>query len=213
MIEFPSIANSSKAPRKRCIGFEKIDGSNFRAKWTQKHGFNLYGTRTQLIDENTEMWGEMVTVFKNNYEKTFDRYFRGHKEYRNEREIIVFGEFFGKNSFAGRHEDEDHDIVFFDVLVGHKNRKFVKPTDFIQEFQEIVPIPNVEYVGNLNEEFIEKIRNTKFGNSINYEGVICKGTETRGDYVGGVWTCKIKTIEYMEKLKKLRAADWEKHWE
>lgn len=39
MVEYPSIQNSSKAPRKNCIAFEKLDGSNFRAKWTQKNGF------------------------------------------------------------------------------------------------------------------------------------------------------------------------------
>jgi hypothetical protein len=38
MIEYPSMQNSSKAPRKECMVFEKLDGSNFRAKWTEKKG-------------------------------------------------------------------------------------------------------------------------------------------------------------------------------
>lgn len=29
MIEYPSIQNSSKAPRKECVAFNKLDGSNF----------------------------------------------------------------------------------------------------------------------------------------------------------------------------------------
>lgn len=54
MIEYPSIQNSSKAPRKNCVAFDKLDGSNFRAKWTAKRGFDTFGTRTQLIDETSE---------------------------------------------------------------------------------------------------------------------------------------------------------------
>lgn len=209
MIEFPSIANSSKAPRKHCVAFDKKDGSNFRAKWTQKQGFNLFGTRTQLIDEKTEFWGEIVTIFNDKYKEQLENKFKRDKEFRNYREIIVFGEFFGEHSFAGRHENEPHDLVFFDVLTGYKNRKFVPPLEFIKEFQDVVPIPWVVYVGNLNEKFIEDIRNDK----ILDEGVICKGTEPRGDYVGGIWTCKIKTNLYFQKIKELHKEDWQKYWE
>lgn len=209
MIEFPSISNSSKAPRKHCVAFNKLDGSNFRSKYTQKHGFDVFGTRTQLIDKNTEFWGEMVSLFDEKYRKILEDKFKRDKNYRDFREIIVFAEFLGENSFAGRHENEPHDLVFFDVLTGHKNRKFVPPIEFIEEFQEIIPIPAVEYVGNLNDQFIESIRqNTELK-----EGVICKGTESRGDYVGGIWTCKIKTLKYFEKLKELHKEDWQKFWE
>ncbi len=89
MIEYPSIINSSKAPRKACIAFDKLDGSNFRAKYTQKKGFHVYGTRTQSIDETSEMWGEMVTIFKRDHQKIFTDLFKT-KSYRDYREIIVF---------------------------------------------------------------------------------------------------------------------------
>lgn len=112
MEEYPSIISSAKAPRKHCVAFDKLDGSNFRAKWTQKRGFDTFGTRTQLIDENDPFWGEMVLIFKTNYDKVLDKFFRKDKDFRNEREIIVFGEFLGENSFAGRHQPEPHDIKF-----------------------------------------------------------------------------------------------------
>lgn len=209
MIEYPSITNSSKAPRKYCVAFDKRDGSNFRAKWTNKRGFDTFGTRTQLIDATTEFWGEMVELFNEKYNEFLDYKFRHDKQFRNEREIIVFAEFLGEHSFAGRHENEPHDLVFFDILVGHKNRKFIPPLDFVREFQDIVPIPHIIYVGNLNEKFIQDIRN----DIILDEGVICKGTEPRGDYIGSIWTCKIKTNRYFEKLKELHGEDWKKYWE
>jgi len=210
MIEYPSIPNSSKAPRKHCVAFNKYDGSNFRAKWTQKQGFNLFGTRTQLIDVNTEFWGEMVAIFQDKYAKILDKYFKSEKDYRNEREIIVYGEFFGEHSFAGRHENEPHDLVFFDILVGHKNRKFISPLEYVKEFQEIIPVPEIIYVGNLNNDLIQDVRDNKYNLK---EGVICKGTEKSGAYVGGIWNCKIKTTDYFNKLKELHAEDWQKYWE
>lgn len=211
MIEYPSIINSSKAPRKHGIAFEKLDGSNFRAKWTQKNGFCLFGTRTQLVDENTAFWQEAVSLFKSTIADPLSKKFASDSEFRNHREIIVFSEFLGDKSFAGRHIDDDPKrLVVFDVLVGHKNGKFVKPLDFIKEFQEIVPIPNVVYVGKLNDQFIEDVRAGTY--PVN-EGVIFKGTETSGAYVGGVWSCKIKTMEYYERLRTRHGDDWKKYWE
>ena len=76
MIEYPSIINSSNAPRQNCIAFDKLDGSNFRAKYTQKKGFETFGTRTQLIDETTPFWGEMVTIFKSEYKNDLEKFFK-----------------------------------------------------------------------------------------------------------------------------------------
>jgi hypothetical protein len=208
MIEYPSIQNSSKAPRKNCIAFYKYDGSNFRAKWTQKRGFDSFGTRTQMIDETSEFWGDMVKVFKRDIADKLDAIFR--KEFRNEREIIVFGEYFGENSFAGRHEEEPRKIIVFDIMVGHKNRKFLKPLEFIRLLHGKIEIPKIIYSGNLNDQFIQDIRNDKYDT---FEGVICKGTETAGNAVGGVWMCKIKTQRYLDSLKNKFGDDWTKYAE
>ena len=211
MIEYPSIPNSSKAPRLKCVAFDKLDGSNFRAKWTQKRGFDVFGTRTQLIDESDPFWGQMVTLFKNSVASALDDKFRKDKTFRDEREIIVFSEFFGEQSFAGRHvEGDPKKIVVFDVLTGHKNRKFVKPMDFVREFHEIVELPIVIYTGNLNEEFIAAVRRNDF--NLN-EGVICKGSIPVGNSVGGIWQCKIKTQAYFDRLKALYQENWEKYAE
>jgi len=209
MIEYPSIINSSKAPRKHCYAFNKLDGSNFRAKYTPKQGFNVFGTRTQLVDETTPFWGEMVLKFKEDLDKSLTELFKS-KDFRDYREIMVFGEFLGENSIAGRHEDEPHKVVVFDVLLGHKQRKFLKPQEFVKTLSSVVETPEVVYIGNLNDDLIRSVRNNEFGLK---EGVICKGTEPSGAFVGGIWTCKIKTLEYLEKLKGIYGKDWEKYGE
>lgn len=209
MIEYPSIINSSKAPRKGCIAFDKLDGSNFRAKWTQKKGFATFGTRTQLIDETSEFWGNMVSVFRKNNEEILDKLFR--KNFPNEREILIFGEYFGKNSFAGRHDpNEEQRIVFFDIFVGHKNQKFLKPQEFVKFAGDHFEIPRIVYSGNMNESLIERVRADEFGTE---EGVICKGTEPSGAFRGGVWMCKIKTQRYLDKLKDRFGDDWQRYAE
>lgn len=208
MIEYPSMQNSSKAPRKECVVFEKLDGSNFRAKWTEKNGFTVFGTRTQLVDETSEYWGQVVQLFRDTLEEPLSKILE--KECRNKREAIVFGEFFGENSFAGRHEDEPHKIVPFDILVGFKNRKFVRPQDFIKLLGDKVETPRVIGRMNLNESLITAVRNNDFNL---FEGVICKGTETVGNAVGGIWMCKIKTQKYFDLLKEKFSGEWTKYAE
>lgn len=210
MIEYPSIINSSKAPRKSCIAFDKLDGSNFRAKYTPSKGFSTFGTRTQLIDETTPYWNEMVKIFKSNYSKPLEEAFKSNKEFRDFREITVFGEFYGENSYAGLHLNEPHDLCFFDILLGHKQRKLLNPKKFLQFTKDLIPVPKVVYEGNLNDDFIKRVRQDEFGLK---EGVICKGTESSGAFVGGVWMCKIKTEKYLLSLKDKFGKGWEKYAE
>lgn len=212
MIEYPSISNSSKAPRQNCVVYDKLDGSNFRAKYTQKAGFSLFGTRTQLIDETTPMWGEMVQVFNRDLKENLTDVFKKNRDFRDFREIIVFGEFIGDNSFAGRHEEEPHKIVVFDVMVGHKDRKFLLPQEFERLISPLagVETPEVLDIRNLTDGFIQEVREGCYDVK---EGVICKGTTRSGAYVGGVWQCKIKTNAYFDKLKELHKEDWEKYGE
>lgn len=209
MKEYPSIINSSKAPRQECIAFNKLDGSGFRAKFTQKQGFSLFGTRTQLIDESTPFWSEMVTVFNKSLREPLEKFFKNDRDFRNTREILCFGEFFGPNSFAGTHQDEEHKIVLFDVMLVNKgNYKFLLPQDFIKTF-DFIETPDIIYRGKLNEEFISDIRS----NEELSEGVICKGTQRNGAFCGGVWSCKIKTHKYFQKLKDRLGDKALENWE
>lgn len=209
MIEYPSIINSSKAPRESCIAFTKLDGSNIRVKWTNKKGFDLFGSRTQLIDKGHPLLGDVVPYFFKHYAEPLEKVFKDN--WRDLREIIVFGEYLGESSFAGRHVlTEPHKFVLFDVLLGHKNREFIKPDKFVKMFGNIVEIPKIVYVGNLNDQLISDVRQNKFSLK---EGVICKGTKTSGAARGKMWMCKIKTQEYLDKLKALFGGEWEKYGE
>jgi len=197
MIEYPTILPSSKAPRKHCVAFDKLDGSNVRIKYAQKRGFDLFGSRTQLIDETHPHLGKVVSIFKRDFQEPLINIIK--KQWPNERELIVFGEFYGDKSFAGIHDVTDPTLrfVMFDILIGHKNRKFVPPKEFIKLFQGVVPIPRVIYEGNLTDQFIQDVRTGKYDV---IEGVVCKGTQKTGAARGGVWMAKIKTNNYFDLL-------------
>jgi hypothetical protein len=197
MIEYPSIINSSKAPRKPCIAFDKLDGNNIRVKWTQKRGFHLFGSRTQLIDKTHETMGGVVDCFFKTHAEVMDKIIR--REFPNEREVIAFGEYVGDKSFAGMHDPSDPTLrfVLFDLFVGHKNPKFLTPQEFVKMFDQKVETPKVIYKGNLSDQLIKDVREGKYG--VN-EGVICKGTERSGAYRGNVWMAKIKTQAYLERV-------------
>ena len=213
MIEYPSIAFSAKAPRKRMVAFDKLDGSNFRAKWVAGKGFVGYGTRTQLINEDTEYWGDMVRCFKTRYQTPLEQHLnitlKTSKGQKPVQEAVIFGEYLGPNSFAGKHCDgaDAMRIVFFDVLLGKKQRKFLLPYEFIDYLGDVVEIPRVIYEGNLTKEFITEIVSSTELN----EGVICKGCERSGAYSGNVWMCKIKTQAYLDRLKETFKESWKKY--
>lgn len=108
MIEYPSISNTKRVKfGDRVIVFDKIDGSNFRAKWNKKNGFCLFGTRTQLIDETTPYWSSVYELFMNTIADKLEIFCIKSKKDN----IVIFSEFYGDNSFAGHHVDEPHRLI------------------------------------------------------------------------------------------------------
>jgi hypothetical protein len=206
MIEYPSIDGPSKSPRKLCTAFEKLDGSNIRVKYTHKKGFHVFGSRREYIDKNHPHLGRVIDIFNVSHAPVLSQIFE--REFFNEKEIIVFGEFYGPSSIGGIHKiGEPMTFTMFDVMLVKKGyNEFLKPKQFIKLFQDHVNIPKVVYEGNLNEPFIKDVQEGKY--DVN-EGVICKGHESMGSYCGKQWTCKIKTFAYLEKLKAHYGQEWE----
>lgn len=195
------------------IAFDKIDGSNIRVKYTNKRGFDLFGSRNQLLDSSHPHLGGVVAVFNTKYKDILEEYFR--KFYPKEKEIIVFGEYYGPNSFAGVHVDplDQMDFHLFDVLFVRTYTEFLLPQEFIKLVGKLgsgIHTPKIVYEGNLTDQFIKDVRDNKF--SLN-EGVICKGTSRLGSFRGKVWMAKIKTTAYLQRLRAKYGEKAEEYWE
>lgn len=202
MKEYPKIPNSVQFPLSQCYAFEKLDGSNLRFLYTHKNGFCRFGTRKQLFDKTHEVFGSAIDIFKNKYEQSLINIFS--KDFKQYKEITVFAEFVGPNSFAGKHLFTDKkDIVMFDIWL-HKYG-LIGPEQFIKTFSHL-NIAKLVWQGKFNGKFADDVRKGKY--KVN-EGVVCKAGTGGNDLV----MCKIKTNAYMEKLKITFNKDWEQFWE
>lgn len=197
-----------------CYVFIKYDGSNFRAEWSNKNGWHKFGTRTRLFDETDPIFGRSIEIFKNKYGSDLESVFKKEKIFKNAKEFIVFGEFFGSLSFAGSHAyyDKQWDVVLFDVNIHKKG--ILGPKEFLEYFGNL-PIAEVIYKGFIDIELTDSIRAEKIDVESKYqiktkvpEGVICKfGSGHHLDMF------KVKTNRYKEELIKTYDKDWIKYWE
>jgi hypothetical protein len=212
MKQYPSIEYWNKGIiGTNVYAFDKLDGSNIRAEWNKKlskktsftNGFGKFGTRTQLTYLTDPNWGLAIQLFMKKYSAGLDKIFNEDKHFRNARTVTIFAEYFGPNSFAGWHDIKDKendkmDLILFDVDVFQKG--LVKAKDFIEKFEHL-GIPKVVYKGIYNEQLIEDVRNNIFGLN---EGVVVKGiTLTKKKDVENVWMTKIKTNEWLQKVKSI----------
>jgi hypothetical protein len=197
MKTYPKIEHYSEAPLGEfCYAFYKYDGSNIRAEWGRKRGWYKWGTRNVMIDKNTPIYGEAIDIFLNKYGQDLDDVFR--IEYPKVDSFVVFGEFFGPNSFAGKHIESDNmDIIMFDV--NQHKRGFLPPKEFIENFGHL-DIPKIIYQGNFNGELIKNVRENKYQLT---EGVVCKGTIKTKKEGEILWMTKIKCDSWIKKVKEL----------
>lgn len=172
-----------------CIAFDKLDGSNLRFSWSNKRGWYKFGTRNTMIDTNTPLYGEAISIFLNKYGEDLDKVFR--TKYPKCVNFVVFCEFLGENSFAGLHQEGDvMDVVLFDVNM--YNKGFLSPYEFLENFGHL-DIPKVVYEGDYTEELVEEVKLNNWGLK---EGVIVKGV-----YGREIWMVKLKTLEWLTKVK------------
>ena len=215
MKQYPKIPGSKNCPTKPCIAFEKVDGSNLREEWTPKRGFYKFGTRSRLFDETDKYFKDAIPLFMNRYSEPLSKIFKDNKRFRGVQRIYAFTEFFGKQSFAGLHKNDDptRETLLFDIWIDRFG--MLGPRDFINIFQDEVPIARKVYEGKINHTFMEDVRNGKYdvprtgGEFDIFEGVVCKGGSGGRD----VWMAKIKTNQYLKKLKEVYANNWKDYWE
>jgi len=178
--------------------FDKLDGSNIRAEWNPKRGWYKFGTRNTMIDERDLQFGEAITLFLNKYGDSLPKVFRTNKSYKRIESFVVFAEYVGEESFAGRHINSDpKDIILFDV--NQYKHGFVTPKNFVEDFGHL-HIPDVIYKGPYTMDFVQTIRDNQHNLK---EGVIVKGVLKTKNQKDEVWMVKVKTKEWLQKVKEL----------
>ena len=183
------------------IGFNKIDGSNIRAFWkSSEKQFTEFGTRTLPLKKEHKYLGGAVDMIRTKYEKELTKVFL-EKKYT---EVTAFFEFYGKNSFAGRHNINDvKEIVLIDLMIYKKG--LIHPAEFVRDYKR-VGIPAILFKGKLNEPVVAQIKNGNLA-GMSAEGVVFKG---RGGKKGNYpIVFKVKSKQWIDKLKELCGDDEE----
>lgn len=171
MKQYPSIPNC-KGQKFENLGlvdvFDKLDGNNLRFEWSKKRGWYKFGSRTQMIDANNEQFGDGVTWFlENTADVIVTDCFK-----RTPQKLVVFGEWYGENSFAGMHEPGDEmRLAVFDVCVD--NRGFWDPKEFRKTFENKILTP--EWLGQFSwsRQFIDSVFHEQV-DGVTLEGVVGK---------------------------------------
>lgn len=193
-------------------GYNKLDGQNFCVTYRPKRGeFGPFGSRTVTVDENSEQFGDVVKWFKNsNYPEIISKRV---KEFSGKRgilngveEITFFFEWYGENSFAGKHvEGDEMHLAIIDVFL--KKRGYMEPRYYEEMFRPTtIEMPNLVYDGPLNAEIIEKVRNNDWTQEDCWdktikEGVVFKrSTMMKGQRRPSV---KVKTKWWINKLHSM----------
>lgn len=197
MKEYPSIERGYIAKGVPIYAFDKIDGSQIRAEWSRKRKFSKFGTRGQLIGLEDKEFGEGARLVLSKYERDLHDIFTKERYER----VMCFFEFWGKNSFAGRHQNEEHDVALFDI--GPHKKGILPPREFLRLTEGLDRV-KLLYHGNANEPFIEMVKSRTL-EGMTFEGVVCKAQEMKTYGIPIMF--KIKSNDWIEKLKNYCKGD------
>jgi hypothetical protein len=191
MKKYPSIAKFHlKLVENDCqyYIFDKLDGSNIRADWSEAQHFYKFGTKSQLFDKETPIFSKAIEIIKSKYEKTLTDVFN-EKKFKH---VTCFFEFFGKKTFAGKHvEDDIFDVVLIDISPYKKG--ILCPEEFIS-LTSNVEIPKLLYKGLITTDLIYRVKTNSL-QGITFEGVVCKQyNKSHTSFL------KIKTQDWVSKL-------------
>lgn len=193
-------------------GYNKLDGQNFCATYNKKKDkWGPFGSRTVTVDENSEQFGDTVKFFFNNGYGDVLAIKVGQNSSKGDvfngvDEITFFFEWYGDNSFAGKHEEGDEmHLALIDVFL--KKKGYLEPKEFEHIFRDTsICMPDLIYSGPLNDEIIEKIQNNDWTSEnpefpTVKEGVVFKrSTMMKGQRRPSV---KVKTKWWINKLHSM----------
>lgn len=165
--------------------FDKLDGSNIRAEWTPKNGFNKFGSRKQLLSDEQPLLKQSIEIILNKYGDEL------HKRLLKDKidKATVFFEFFGTKSHNGYHYDGDtFDAVLFDVDI---YKKGLMPPQAFLNFTDGLHTPSLLHVGQMADDIFYSVRKGQFP-GMTFEGVVAKYP-----YGRNVKMFKIKSLQWL----------------
>jgi hypothetical protein len=208
----PRIQDDGSLKGEMVVGYNKLDGQSFVASYNcRKKTWGPFGSRTVTVDENSEQFGQVVKWFKSsNYPETLAKIVKDYSGkgdvFTGVDEVTFVFEWYGWNSFAGKHQDGDEmHLALIDVFL--KKKGYIEPKNYEMCFRNsVVEMPDLIYSGVLDSDIISKIQGNDWTqpdcwNSKVKEGVVFKRTTLlKGQRRPSV---KVKTKWWIEKLHSM----------
>lgn len=210
----PRIQDDGTLKGETVWGYNKLDGQNFCVTYRPKKGeFGPFGSRTRTVDAADTQFGPAVDLFfnaKKGYPETLSFIVGCHSGkkdvFNGVEEITFFFEYYGENSFAGKHQEGDKmHLALIDVFL--KKKGYIEPKEYEYLFRNTkIEMPELIYTGPLNADIIEKIQNNDWTQPDAMlpnvrEGVVFKrSTLMKGQRRPSV---KVKTKWWLEKLHSM----------
>ena len=186
MKHYPSIRQSRKSFK--AYVFDKLDGSNLRFSWDIRQGWYEYATRTRPLPTNHKLYKIGYEYFANVYADSIVTI----ATQKGWKRLDAFCEFYGDNSFAGRHDlSEQQKVTLIDLAPN--TRGFLKPEEFLDLFSAL-PLP--AYLGQVewNEEYAKAVRKGLI------EGITCEGVVAKSATKQRM--AKAKTQAWIDRVMK-----------
>jgi hypothetical protein len=198
--EYPSIARSTgqKFREFDAYVFDKLDGSNIRAEWSRKSGWNKYGTRTRLFNINDPDFGEAIPIFESVFADDLTKIAKK----AGWEGLTVFMEFWGEQSIAGYHvKDDPKKLTLFDANPYKKG--ILGPREFLDLFGHL---NTAKFLGKMHwtRGFVERVWNGEI------EGITCEGVVGKAGSGHDLIMAKAKTKVWIEKVKAKCGAEADK---
>ena len=175
-LAYPKIPGSSKAPFRRCVAFEKYDGTNLHWVWDWELEWHAFGTRRDRYDLDSSgvdafnaahvELEEAADIFRASLATPLANWIRSDPSNKG-REVIVFTErSWAVNLLPGSTSSVmKNDLLLIDVAI---DGQMLPPEHFVNNFSEL-PIAKVIYRGKLTGRFAEDVRSGKYSVA---EGVV-----------------------------------------
>ena len=173
MKPYPSIqsSNGQKFREFDAYVFDKLDGSNLRFEWSRKAGWHKFGTRNRLFDHTDPDFGLAIPMFLSLWQDKLNEIIKANRWDH----LIVFMEFWGEHSFAGKHDKQDAKVLtLFDACPNKKG--LLGPHEFRCTFGHL-RIPRFLGIHKWTRGFVDRIRKgeDEISPKITFEGVVGKG--------------------------------------
>jgi hypothetical protein len=198
--EYPSIPGSKgqqfrEIPNARVFG--KLDGSSMRSQWNRTKGWFKHGRRSGLLDDSNPVLLVAPKLFEERLAEPLARIAYAARW----QSLVVFYEFWGKESVAGLHADGDPKfLTIFDVA---PNDAMLEPDLFRKLFEG--KVETAPYLGTRNwtRGLVEQIRLGQL-EGLPFEGAVAKAAERRSDVIV---RAKAKTQRWIDRVMEIHGPE------